>query len=329
MSKTKLAKILCRAKLDKWLRLEKRGQVTILSLHRISNEEDFFFEPIRPEAFENLVKYVLKHYEVVSFDQISIGEKPNKKPLLMLSFDDGYYDFYEYALPILVKYKLPSNHNVVVECADTNAVIWTQRLNHIFNHCRNNKIELSFCAHGLDYDLKSFKDDWYRFYIRIFQSLLKLGKTERLSILRAKEEQFSTAAVCRMMNWREIEECSRFGVEIGSHTFTHDSIPTIKEDKILAMEIADSKTEIEKRLLKPVRVIALPNGHGVQKVDDFVRRSGYQYLLYVNDGVNDLQKFTTADFVVLDRINLINESLPEMILRTELFQTKLKKYVRL
>lgn len=327
MSKAAIAKVFCELKLDKWLRLKKRGQVSILSLHRISDERDFFFQPIKPNAFENLVKYISKYYRIVSFDEISFGEKPTKKPLLVLSFDDGYYDFYEHALPVLVKYKLPSNHNVVVDCAAENAVIWTQRLNHIFNHCKNNDLDLSFRNYGLDADIESSENNWSRFYTKVFQFLLKLEKVSRLAVLQEKEEQFSTAAVCRMMNWREIEECSRNGVEIGSHTYSHDSIPTITEDRILSFEIAESKAEIERRLRKPVRIIALPNGQGDERVNDFVRRSGYEYLLYVNDGVNDLQNFSVKNLAVLDRINLVDESLPEMILRTELFQSRLKKYV--
>lgn len=322
-----MAKILCKLRLDGWLRLTKRGQITILSLHRISNERDFFFQPIKPDVFENLVKYISNHYRIISFDEIADEMRKVGKPLLMLSFDDGYYDFYEHALPILVKYKLPSNHNIVVECADNNAVIWTQRLNHVFNYCKNNNIELSFQTHNFDENIKSFANNWIGFYIKVFRFLLKLEKSERLSILREKENQYSTAAVCRMMNWQEIEECSRSGVEIGSHTYTHDSMPTITDDKILAFEIYESKIAIEKRLQKSVRIIALPNGQGFQKIDDFVCKSGFQYLLYVNDGINDLRKFTNPDLVVLDRINLIDESLPEMILRTELFQTKLRKYV--
>ena len=87
------------------LRIGKSNQLTILSLHRVSPERDFFFDPIDPIVFRKLLKYVQKHYKVISFQELEdISIIKSKKPLLILSFDDGYVDFYEYALPILTDF---------------------------------------------------------------------------------------------------------------------------------------------------------------------------------------------------------------------------------
>src|SRR5689334_14309883 len=110
-------------------RLKGQNSLTVLSLHRISPDIDFFWQPIHPDTFDQLLKYVKKHYEVICFRDLNSLPKTNARPYLILSFDDGYYDYIEYALPLLKKNNLPSNHNLVVSCLESNQLIWTQRLN--------------------------------------------------------------------------------------------------------------------------------------------------------------------------------------------------------
>ena len=132
-------------------RAQKKNKITILNLHRISPERDFFFNPMTPSHFETLLKYVSKHYTVVTIsglNELKVSDRTIDKPYLVISFDDGYYDFFEYALPLLVKYKLPCNHNIVNSCADKNEIIWTHRLNNIFNHAREKNIPLHYNEDG-------------------------------------------------------------------------------------------------------------------------------------------------------------------------------------
>ena len=71
---------------------------------------------------ENLRKYLefLKDY----FQICTLHEAAQKirqgvdGPFLVLSFDDGYTDFYENAFPILQELKLPANQNLIVKYAD-------------------------------------------------------------------------------------------------------------------------------------------------------------------------------------------------------------------
>lgn len=327
MNKTSILKLLYRAGIPKILRLSKRNHLTILCLHQISDDADFFFSPIKPRLFEQLVKYLLKHYTIIGFNDFADIKKPLAKPALILSFDDGYYDFYENALPILDKYKLVSNHNVVTECADTNAVIWTQRLNYIFNHCRENDIELKFDAEDLTAEKPATNREWLNYNLKALKHLLQMPRAERMKLISEKENEFSLAPAYRMMNWREIAECSKHLVEIGSHTYSHDALPTVSDRDALRFEIVESKAAIERRVGKPVDILALPNGQGNEKIDDLARAAGYKHLLYVNDGVNKFPDAASSEMNVFERILLVDESPAEMVLRTEAFHTKVRKYI--
>jgi peptidoglycan/xylan/chitin deacetylase (PgdA/CDA1 family) len=301
-----------------------------LNLHRITPEQDFFFKPVIPAHFESLLQYVAKHYHVITFGEINALQscrQENGKPYLILSFDDGYYDFMEYALPLLIKYKLPSNHNIVNCCADHNEIIWTHRLNNVFNHARENKINLQYQAENRSQlTFPAGKKNQMQVYYAIFNILLNTPYQKRMQWIIEKEKELSTSVNCAMMNWGQIAECTKYRVEIGSHTYNHDALSTITDYKCLLTEIQRSKTEIEKKIQKPVDILALPNG---QTNADIVRaciQAGISNVLFVDDRVNSWNNFSTNKVNLISRINIIEEIPAEMFLRTELFHSKFRKY---
>jgi peptidoglycan/xylan/chitin deacetylase (PgdA/CDA1 family) len=66
---------------------------------------------VNPKQFEIQMEYLRKNYNVVSLDKIIYfikeGKSLPKKPVA-ITFDDGYYNVYQNAYPILKKYKLPA-----------------------------------------------------------------------------------------------------------------------------------------------------------------------------------------------------------------------------
>jgi len=307
------------------LRQQKKNAVTVLSLHRISNERNTFWNPIKPSTFEELLKYAKRHYRVVSFQELDdLKSNPTDKPILILSFDDGYYDFYEHALPLLVKHDLPSNHNIVNVCADSGLVIWTERLNVCFEHAMKNHIDLQVSIEESNISLQKYAGKWMPFYIDVFKRLLKVAMQERTQILADLEAQMGVKAERKMMNWDQIIECSRNHVEIGSHSYNHDSLGTINDKTELSREINTSKQDIEAKLGMPINVFALPNGQTGALADEVLAASDYRFILYANDRLTELRNKDDRQWKI-SRINLIDEPFQQMALRMELFHQKLRR----
>jgi len=309
------------------LRNRKQGQLTVLSLHRISDERNTFWNPIKPKTFDQLLGYAKKHYQVIGFEELSQSEFNSKKPLLILSFDDGYYDFYEFALPLLKKHGLKSNHNIVNECANKNMTIWTERLNVLFEYALQNEIPLSINLGIKTVSVKEFAGSWMSFYLDVFKTMLEIPFSQRLEVIDSIAEQLSVDSNRRMMNWDELRECSANQVEIGSHTYSHDSIGTISDESILKREIIASKTEIEDKLGKSANVFALPNGQTGEVADRVISESDYKFVLYANDALNKMPLKTTTSPIPINRINMVDEPFPQMALRIEMFHEMMRKYV--
>ncbi len=313
------------------LRSRKKSKLTVLNLHRVSPEKDFFFRPLPPGQFELLLKYVSKHYTVTTFAEFEVdiaSGKKSSKPYLILSFDDGYYDFIEYALPLLIKYDLPSNHNIVNTCVNNNEIIWTHRLNNVFNYAMERNIDKQWqMQDGTIFSLATSNNNWTQLYFPIFKILLNTPHKERLQWISEREKEFSTSVNCPMMNWDHVKECIKNKVEIGSHTYHHDVLSTISDYTDLLNEIKRSKEEIENNIKMPVNVLALPNGQSNKDIEKACAEAGIKDILLVDEKATQIKKIGANKINLISRINIIEEDPAIMYLRTELFHSKLRKYV--
>jgi len=307
------------------LRFYKYGQVTILCLHRISEETDYFFEPIRPELFRKLLIYASKHYTVTTF--AALDSIKSRKPLLILSFDDGYFDFVENAMPLLQEFRLPANHNLINACLNGQFVIWTQRLNTIFNHLKQSGINQDANILELTgYQLTA--DNWHRYYLLVFRYLLGCSMEVKLQLINRLEQRYGVQSNYRMINWAEAAELSKNNVEIGCHTYNHDSLQQITDTLVLQQEINASKKELEQRLGLTIDVIALPNGQFSEKVIEHSQSAGFRYILMPELNrpmLQKVQKGFTASLMPCTALH--NENLSAMILRIEGIQPIIKRLI--
>ena len=87
------------------------GKLLILMYHRIINKRtsNIYLQDgmyVDPDTFRMHIKYLIRNFTVVSLDCISqiVHRKSTlvgNKPFCILTFDDGWKDFYENAFPIL------------------------------------------------------------------------------------------------------------------------------------------------------------------------------------------------------------------------------------
>jgi len=304
-----------------FFRIFKKNKLTILCLHRVTDELDFFFNPIKVNNFYNLLTYLSKHYEIIHFSDLKkVASTKNK---LILSFDDGYYDFYEIVLPILTNKNIKANHNIVNICANSNAIIWTQKLNLIFNFyfskqnldCLENRFQ--------KIDIPILKtSSWQVKYRQCFNALLN----EKFSIRSQKLDFLMNldsiqTSKTRMMNWNEINECVKNNIEIGSHSYSHDNLSLLDSKDLLDFEIKNSIDEINNKLNINCSIVSLPNGKFNQCTLNYLVNLKTDYILKVDDNLSHDEPF-------YNRLYLIEEPIENMICRTEMLQQKFKKLLK-
>lgn len=96
-----------------------RKEIVILMYHSISDSGWFF--SVRPNGFERQIKYLKSNFNVVRLGEIiDYLEKKRDLPSrsVVVTFDDGYEDFYKNAFPILKKYGIPATVFIIAEEPD-------------------------------------------------------------------------------------------------------------------------------------------------------------------------------------------------------------------
>ena len=104
-------------------------KILVLNYHKV----DFYNDPlsVTPPEFEQQMSYFKTYnFHVVSLDQIydylQNGTPLPTKPVV-ITFDDGYFDNYTYAYPILKKYKYPATIFVITTLVNKEGYItWSQ-----------------------------------------------------------------------------------------------------------------------------------------------------------------------------------------------------------
>lgn len=89
------------------------SRVVILCYHSVSTRS---FASATPNAFEQHLLWLRAHCEIVPFRQVAhaAGDWQGDRPVVALTFDDGYADNYEYAFPLLRIFEVPATFFLTV-----------------------------------------------------------------------------------------------------------------------------------------------------------------------------------------------------------------------
>ena len=69
----------------------------VISLHEVKD----------PIILEEKIQWLQEHYELVSLDRL-VNDQPRNKPMVAVTFDDGYRSAYDLAIPVLEKHQVPA-----------------------------------------------------------------------------------------------------------------------------------------------------------------------------------------------------------------------------
>jgi len=239
--------------------------LTYLMYHSVSDElkAEFVYPPctISAELFEAQMKHVVDHYNVLSIDEYLefIGKKatPPKRSLIV-SFDDGYLDNLEIALPILEKYKIPAIIYLATRYIDDAEAQWVDRIYNMFKFRTTQNVNIEFLS-------KKTWDMGDRIEQRTMFSLLNelfITKTydERAYMLQSLIDSFKyEGSFPRLtLNWDEVRQISEkfTNITLGIHTDQHLDVRTHKNE--LQQELETSSRKLQKAINKKSEHFSFP-----------------------------------------------------------------------
>jgi peptidoglycan/xylan/chitin deacetylase (PgdA/CDA1 family) len=299
---------------DRWLRRLAQGCGVILMFHHVRPWRERPFAPnrlleITPEFLDRTLTLV----RGLGFDLVELDAVPARlaaggraRPFAALTFDDGYRDTVEHALPVLRRHHAPFAVFVTTEFADGRGRLWWLELEEAV--ARLDRIAVSAGSEPIEAACRTPEEKAAAFR-RIYWAL-RAGPEERLRAavaLLAAEAGLDTAALARTLclTWDELRPLAREpGVTVGAHTLSHPMLAK-HAAAVARREIVESKALIEQRLGLPVRHFAYPVGDpGSAGARDFALARGAGFLTAVTTRPGHLFAEHAAHLQALPRVSV-------------------------
>jgi peptidoglycan/xylan/chitin deacetylase (PgdA/CDA1 family) len=257
------------------------NELTVLMYHRVLPDKlaSAYSLPslVMPlSAFRSQVSWVASRFEVrtVRDALLHLQERgARRKPLLSISFDDGYVDNYEHAAPALEAAGLRGTFFVTTGPVGTDARLWFDEAAEFWRNVPQRQLtDLTRATLGpMVPSAWSDISGWMAFLKRISPA----QRSSMLERLRAAHSQ-PLDARHRLMTPREIASLQQRGHEIGCHTRWHPLLTQLTDSDLIG-EVADPRRDIETWTTSSCAGFCYPNGDVDDRVEQAVRSGGYAY----------------------------------------------------
>lgn len=248
------------ARLARWT----RGQGAILTLHHVRPWVARDFAPNRLLEIEPaFLDAALGRIRALGYDLVGMDEvlrrlcAPHGRPFVALTFDDGYRDLRDHALPILERHGAPFTAYVTTGFADRTARLWWLELEEALRAL--DRVEV--CGMSLSAGTAVEKTAAFR---RLYRTLRAGPESALRAVIRhlAGEAGIDAAALpaALCLDWAEVRALARHPLcTLGAHTVTHPMLAK-HEAEVARAEMADGRRALEEAIGLPVRHLSYPVG---------------------------------------------------------------------
>lgn len=246
------------------------GVGIILMLHHVRAARPDAFQPnLHLEVTPEFLRATLEHVRALGFDIVDMDELHRRmserdfaRRFVCFTFDDGYRDNHDHALPVLREFDAPATIYVASDFAEGTGRLWWAALEAVITKADQVDVKIGHSALRLDATTPAAKQaafdrlhDWLR-------ALPGEHDLKREIEALCAAHGVDMAALCRSLclSWDEVKRLAADPlVTIGAHTISHCNLARQSEE-IAAQEMAVSRVRIESALGREVLHLAYPYG---------------------------------------------------------------------
>ena len=266
-----------------------------LNYHRVISDQEYLNEKrpnndliVTESNFEKQIKYLKQNFNIISINDIDKNLKQKKN--VVITFDDGYFDNFRNALPILKKYECPATIYIVTSFLNNKNYPWWLKIWKIIEkneHLTYNQKKINIS------DNKS-KLKVYHFFCKKIFSMKQLEQNSFFSEICKDLNQIPIIKKDEFLSDNDLKRLDESKlIEIGCHTHTHQNLKLL-DDNELKYEINSSKNILEQMLRKKINHFSIPFG----TKDSFTEKT-----------IKSLQKFNFKTIVSTEHGNFNKENL--------------------
>ena len=287
-----------------------RARLSILIYHRVVPAEDALFPSLpTAQAFDRQIRALAEQFNVLPLAEAIARLRERSLPAraACITFDDGYADNAEVALPILQRHGCPATFFIATDFLDGGRM-WNDTVIEIVRRASGPRLDLT----GIGLGCRDIATNAQRRQVirSLLHELKYLPHSQRAEqVARIAQTAGGPLPNDLMMTSGQVRGLYEAGMEIGGHTGSHPILARLDNTAATA-EIAAGKEALEAIIRTPVRFFAYPNG---KPGEDYtaeqvraVRALGFEAALTTASGVAtagsdlyQLPRFTPWDRTML------------------------------
>jgi peptidoglycan/xylan/chitin deacetylase (PgdA/CDA1 family) len=264
-------------------------RLTILTYHRVLPVPDAAAYPFEAmvtprDHFEAQMALLRRRYPVLPLGEavrcLEEGTLPRRA--VSITFDDGYIDNYEYAWPILEKYRIPATLFLVTGAVDGRLRFWWDEVAAILAAVRG---ESGTGLVRLLDELLEARNPTVRAVVDRLNAMNASDRGRALARLRDVAPAGTADAAPPAMSWEQVREMLGAGVDFGAHTVSHVFVDELSGDA-LRDEILGSVRILGERLSQPCEFFSFPRGRASEESLRVLREAGIRAAVTTVPGTN-------------------------------------------
>jgi peptidoglycan/xylan/chitin deacetylase (PgdA/CDA1 family) len=294
-------------------RVARRPSLLIVTYHRIGTPADSpYYDAVysaTPEAFAEEVRFLRDRFRLITLDELldrADAAFSLTEPTVLITFDDGYRDNLDAALPVLQTLGVQATFFLVTGFLDGSRLPWWDHVSYVVKQTKQARLTLERPA-PLTLDLE--RTTRTEAIAAIVRAWLDHPPDLEDEVRRHLEERAGVVvdepALGRelFLTWDDARRLAEAGMAIGSHSQSHPTLSRLSEAEQLR-ELAGSKRLLEQNLGRPVSALAYPYGWPgatTEATRRLAREAGYRLAFSAIPGVNQPGRIDPFD---LRRLNV-------------------------
>jgi peptidoglycan/xylan/chitin deacetylase (PgdA/CDA1 family) len=292
-------------KLVRWWTLRSGRCLVILNYHRASGEN-----------LRSHMLYLRRHYRLLPLEAAleelykpckELVHRRARRPLLALTFDDGYYDNYTHGFPLVCELQVPITIFLIPGYMESGNLFWWREVDGLVRHAHVGEVSIEGCTYHLD------QQEERQALSQTIEARLcsATSVAEREALLTSTRQALAVSSsvvagerLALPLKWAQVEEMEQSGwVSFGAHTMHHPALGYLTDPAELRFEVGECRAVLEQQLGHPVRTFAYPFGKPEHIGDNgacAVQQAGYTWAVTTIPGFNTPR----TDPYLLQRVNV-------------------------
>jgi peptidoglycan/xylan/chitin deacetylase (PgdA/CDA1 family) len=240
-----------------------RARLSVAIFHRVLPQPDPLFpgDPDR-QRFAELCSWLAAWFNVLPLDEAVVrlqrGDLPPRA--LCITFDDGYADNHDLAMPILRAHGLTATFFIATGYLDGGRM-WNDTVVESVRRCRQDRLDLTTLGLPGIGAVDLCDDEARRTSLNRLLDAIKYLEPDERQVMVDRVASIADVALPDdlMMRSDQVRAMHAGGMQIGAHTVSHPILARVDEATARS-EMARSKSDLEALLGRPVTLFAYPNG---------------------------------------------------------------------